>query len=404
MNFNGEMEMIRRGAVEIISEKELLEKLNIASQEKRSLRVKLGLDPSRPDVHLGHTVVLKKLRCFQDMGHTAVLILGDYTAMIGDPSGRNVMRPALTFEETRANARTYEEQAFKILDPQKTEVVWNSNWFSKMTFKEILGLASKITVARLLERDDFAQRYKKGDPLSLHELLYPLMQAYDSVQVHADLELGGTDQKFNILAGRGLQKSLGQIPQVVITFPLLEGTDGTQKMSKSLDNYIALNDTPEDMYGKVMSIPDALICKYFQLLTDEPLDKIDNVRSQMASGANPMGFKKDLAHKIVTIYHSAGMASMGQKAFEGTFQKGFFPEDAPVFSIEAKDLDHDQIGLIQVLYLTKLADSKSDARRLLEQGAVSIDGQKAIGSVLTIQTGKIVNIQVGKRRFLKLSR
>ncbi len=402
MDTKKELEQIKRYVVEIINEDELLEKLERSRKEKKPLRIKLGLDPNRPDVHLGHTVVLRTLRLFQDMGHTAVLIIGDYTAMIGDPSGRSATRPALTHEEVVRNCKTYEEQVFKILRRDRTEMVRNGDWFSKLTFDKVLHLASLVTVARLLERDDFEERLKNKEPLSLHEVLYPVMQGYDSVIVKSDVELGGTDQKFNNLMGRTLQKALGQEPQTVITFPLLEGTDGQQKMSKSLGNYIGLTDPPAEMFGKVMSIPDTLIIKYLDLVTDLPVEEVRKKEQALKSGKeNPMDLKKWLAGRVVEIYHGGAKAGQeAREAFESTFQKKVFPEDAPKCKIPRQALDAEgKIWVIQMLVLAKLAPSKTEARRLVEQGAVILEGQPIKDQTEAISLKKPLKVQVGKRRF-----
>ncbi|MFN3134877.1 MAG: tyrosine--tRNA ligase [Candidatus Kryptonium sp.] len=394
------MDLIKRGVVEIIPEEELVKKIENSIKTGKPLRVKLGCDPTRPDLHLGHSVVLRKLRHFQELGHIAVLIIGDFTAMIGDPSGQNKTRPQLSFEETRINGQTYFEQAKKILLPERVEIRYNSEWLGKMTFEDVIRLASKYTVARMLERDDFTKRYKSGEPISIHELLYPLAQAMDSVAIEADVELGGTDQKFNLLVGRDIQREFGQEPQVIITTPLLVGTDGVEKMSKSLGNYIALNDPPLEMYGKTMSIPDELIYDYFLLTTDLPLAEIEQVRKQLqAPDVNPRDLKRKLAWELVRMYHGAEAANKAQDEFDKIFVKKEIPDEIEEFEIDSKD---EKIRLVDLLVHTKLASSKSEAKRLIQLGGVSIDGNRINDIDTIVELKEPFVIKVGKRKFLKI--
>ncbi|MEN2997889.1 MAG: tyrosine--tRNA ligase [Brevinematia bacterium] len=362
-----DISLIKRGVVEIISEKELVEKI----KSKGKLRVKFGADPSAPDLHLGHTVPLRKLRHFQEMGHTVVFIIGDFTAMIGDPSGRSSTRKRLSRSEVMENAKTYQDQVFKILDRSKTEVVYNSEWFDKITFEEVLNLASKYTVARMLERDDFEKRFKGGVPISITEFLYPLMQGYDSVIVRADVEIGGTDQKFNLLVGRELQVEYGQEPQVVITLPLLEGTDGVRKMSKSYGNYIGINDTPSDMFGKIMSIPDSLIFKYFELLTDVPLEEIDFYKKSVEDGANPRDIKAILGRKIVSFFYGESEAEKASREFDRMFKYKEVPEE-----IEKIELSKGEYSIVDLLVSLKLMSSKSEVRRLIQGGGLYVNNER----------------------------
>lgn len=384
-----------RGIEDIISEPELEKAL----KESKKLRLKLGVDPSSPDIHLGHAVVLRNLRKFQDQGHTVIFLIGDGTARIGDPSGRNKTRPVLTEKEIEANARTYLDQMSKILDIKKAEVRRNSEWLDKLNFTELLKLAGNFTVAQLIEREDFKKRLAAGSELSVHELLYPIMQAYDSVMLESDVEFGGTDQHFNLLAGRSLQKKLGMRPQQVITSKLLVGTDGVNKMSKSLGNYVGITDAPSDMYGKIMSIPDEIIIHYFELCTDYDLDQIKAIEESLASGANPRDVKASLAHEITQVYHGKKEADAAAKKFDQTFKEKKIPKDIPV--LEVTD---DRLELVWLLVASELAGSKTEARRLIEQGGVKIEGA-VIGDVnATLNLGKETVIQVGKRKFLKVIR
>lgn len=400
-----QLKVLNRGVAEIITEDELLKKLKDSVKFKKPLNIKYGADPSRPDLHLGHTVAIRKLKQFQDLGHQVIFIIGDFTARIGDPSGVSTTRPQLTEEEVNLNARTYAEQVFKILDKEKTKLVYNSSWFKKMDFEKCLKLASYYTVARMLERDDFHKRYQSGKPIGIHEFLYPLIQAYDSVVISADVELGGTDQKFNFLVARELQRAFNQSPQTVITLPLLEGLDGTEKMSKSLDNYIALQDKPQDMHGKIMSIPDNLILKYFLLLTDVPQKEIDDMQRLMEKGeVNPKDLKSKLGREIVKMYYNEEEADKVEREFEKVFKKKELPDEIPVFYVPASDLKDGKIWICNLLNKTSFVESKSSARRLIQQGAVEIDGQRILEvdhQIDLIQRKEIV-IKVGKRRFGKI--
>lgn len=388
-----DISLIKRGVVEIISEEELKSKI----EKKGRLRVKFGADPSAPDLHLGHTVALRKLRHFQELGHTVVFIIGDFTAMIGDPSGRSSTRKRLSRSEVIENAKTYQEQVFKILDKSKTEVVYNSEWFDKITFEEVLNLTSKYTVARMLERDDFEKRFKSGSPISIMEFLYPLMQGYDSVMVKADVEIGGTDQKFNLLVGRELQIEYGQEPQVVITLPLLEGTDGVRKMSKSYGNYIGINDKPFDMFGKVMSIPDTLIFKYFELLTDLPLDEIESLKRSIEEGANPRDIKAKLASEIVSFFYGKDEAVKANEEFDRIFKHKELPEE-----MEEKKVKKGEYNLVNLLVELGVMPSKSEVRRLIQGGGLYINGERVLDVNHIIKLDGEVVIKLGKRKFVKI--
>ncbi|MCK8818099.1 tyrosine--tRNA ligase [Natroniella sulfidigena] len=404
MDISKELEIIKRGTAEIIGEDTLQDKLKEAKEEGRALRVKLGLDPSAPDIHLGHTVVLQKLKQFQDLGHEIYLLIGDFTGRIGDPTGKSSARKQLTKEEVKENAKTYEEQIFKILDPEKTEVVFNSQWFKELDFADAIELSSKYTVARMLEREDFSNRYQNNQSISIHEFFYPLLQGYDSVAIKADVELGGTDQKFNLLAGRNLQKEHGQDPQVVIMMPLLEGLDGVDKMSKSKGNYIGIDEKPQEMYGKTMSMPDELIGRYFELLTDLSLEELAEVKENLANGElHPMKAKKRLGREIVSKYYDQTTALEAEKEFEKVFKQGDLPEDIPEVDISSQDLEDGQLWIVKLVAATGLVDSNSQARRMIKQGAVKIDGDKydQINLDLEVEDGMI--IRVGKRRFAKIN-
>jgi len=397
-----QLEVIRRGVVPggITTEEDLQRKLARALDERRPLRVKLGVDPTAPDIHLGHTVVLRKLRQFQELGHTAVLIIGDYTAMVGDPSGRSKTRPVLTYADVEANANTYVEQVSTILRSDRLEVVRNGGWFRKMTFLQVLQLASKMTVARMLERDDFATRYAAGSPISVHEFIYCLMQGRDSIEVRADVELGGTDQTFNLLVGRKLMADAGLEPQVCITTPILPGLDGTEKMSKSLGNHIGVTDPPsgpDGMFGKIMSIPDALMRDYFVLLTDLPLDQVDALLA-----GHPRDAKAKLAAEIVASYHSPDAARAAAEDFDRVFRQGKTPTDVPDCDVPPADIQGGRVWIVQLVAGAGLAASNSEARRLIAQGAVSLDGEKItdVDAHVRIATGQI--LRVGKRRFARL--
>ena len=390
---------LKRGVQEIIPEDELRRKLSHAAETGKPLTVKLGCDPSRPDLHLGHAVVLRKLRQFQDFGHEVVLIVGDFTGMIGDASGRSKMRPALSLEETRRNGASYFQQASRILDSERIRIVYNSEWLGKLSFEDVVMLAGKSTVARMLERDDFAGRYAKGDPIGLHEFLYPLAQAQDSVEVGADIELGGTDQKFNLLMGRTLQKSAGQPPQVCMTLPILEGLDGVEKMSKSLDNYIGLAESAATMYGKVLSIPDTLIYRYFELASDEETAELPALKELCV--CSPRDAKHRLALSITRLYHGAAKAAKAREHFERTVIRKQVPDDLPSFTPDVEG----PIGLLNLLTMAGLTPSNGAARRLVTQGAVSIDGEKVTDSrlMLDIAARAPFLLKVGKRKYLRVT-
>lgn len=393
-----QMDVIKKGTVEIIPEDELAAKIEKSIKEKKPLNIKLGCDPSRPDLHIGHSVVLNKLREFQDFGHTAILIIGDYTGMIGDPSGKKKTRPQLTFEKTRQNGLTYFEQASKILDKDKTKILYNSEWLSKLDLEKLISIMSKFTVQRILERDDFTKRLKEQTEISLHEILYPIMQGYDSVAISADVELGGTDQKFNNLVGRDMQKRFGKEPQIVVLMPLLEGTDGSEKMSKSLGNAIGISDEPKDIFGKTMSIPDTLIYKYFELGTRVSLERLNEIKSRLENPeTNPRDIKRELAFELVKLYYEEAAAVNARDEFDKIFIKKEIPDDIPEINISEKDKK-----LINIIFENHLADSKSNARRLIEQGAVSVDGNKISDVNFTLtENGEFV-IKAGKKKFLKV--
>ncbi len=397
-SINEQMDIIKRGVQEIIPEKELEEKIVRSIKSNKPLQVKLGCDPSRPDLHLGHSVVLIKLRHFQDLGHQAILIIGDFTGIIGDPTGKNKTRPSLTLEETKINGKTYFDQASKILSSKNVTIKYNSEWLANKTFADIIHISSKYTIARMLERDDFTQRYKSGEPIAMHEFLYPLAQAYDSVAIKADVELGGTDQKFNLLVGRDLQKEFGQMPQVIITLPLLVGTDGVDKMSKSLDNYIGISESPKDIYGKTLSIPDNLIIDYFTLATDVSTKSITNSKKLLDSGEiNPRDVKRELARELVALYYSKEIAENAEKEFDEIFVKKNNPMNIEEFILNSKS-----ISLLQLLVDTKLCESKSQAKRVIEQGGVSIENKKITDPMSNITISESVVLKVGKRNFIKL--
>jgi tyrosyl-tRNA synthetase len=395
-----QMEVLRRGVEELVPEDDLVEKIERSRETETPLVVKLGCDPSRPDLHLGHTVVLRKLRQFQDLGHRAVLIVGDFTGMIGDPSGRSKTRPQLTLEETRRHGQTYYDQATRILDPEKTEIRYNSEWLDEMTFSDVIELSAKQTVARMLEREDFKQRYEAGQPISIHEFLYPLAQAQDSVHIEADVELGGTDQRFNLLLGRHVQEAEGQDPQVCMMLPLLEGTDGTDKMSKSLDNAIGITEAPEDMYGKVMSISDDLIYRYVELITDVPTDDLPKV--EQFAEENPRDAKAQLARRIVEMYHDDEAAEAAQQHFEQTVVEGGAPDEIPEFAPDAES--GEEVGLLNLMRHADLTESNSEGRRLIEQGAVSIDEETVEDTGLYVDVSEQAPfvLQVGKRRYARI--
>ena len=397
LSVNEQMDLIRRGAEEIIPEDELVRKLERSQSKNIPLIIKLGCDPSRPDLHIGHGVVLRKLRHFQDLGHTAVLVIGDFTAMIGDPSGRNKTRPQLTLQEARSNAETYVNQAKVILDMDKAIVRYNSDWLSEMNFNDVVRLASSYTVARMLERDDFTKRFQSEVPISIHEFLYPLAQAKDSVELKSDVELGGTDQKFNLLVGRDLQKHNGQEPQCIITTPLIEGTDGVEKMSKSYGNDIGLHDSPEEMYGKTLSISDGMIVKWLTLAADADSKTIEYADKQLKDPkVNPMEIKRLLARKIVSLFHNDELAEKAEKHFNEVVVGKGVPDDIPVYSISKEDL------IVNIIFNSGLLKSKGEARRMIKQGAVKLDEKRVDDIQATILPDREQVLKVGKRRFLKV--
>ena len=387
---------IKRGVDEILPEDELVKKL----KEDRPLRIKAGFDPTAPDLHLGHTVLINKLRQFQDLGHEILFLIGDFTGLIGDPTGKSVTRPPLTQEDVLENATPYEHQFFKILDAEKTTVFFNSSWMGQMSAADMIQLAAKHTVARMLERDDFSKRYSNGQSISVHEFLYPLVQGYDSVALKADVELGGTDQKFNLLVGRQLQEAYGQSPQVILTMPILEGLDGVQKMSKSLNNYIGIADAPNDMFGKIMSISDDLMWRYFELLSFRPLEEIEGFKSQIEQGENPRNIKFLLAEEIITRFHDEAAATAAREGFIAQFQKGAVPDDIPEIELEGGE---EGIPIANLLKDASLVGSTSDAHRMAKQGAVKMDGEKIANSRMKVMAGGPYIFQVGKRRFAKVT-
>lgn len=393
-----QLKIIARGTVDLIPLDELKMKLERSYKTGKPLRVKQGFDPTAPDIHLGHTVGIRKLRQFQELGHQVVVIIGDYTGMVGDPSEKNATRPRLTHEEVMANAKTYEKQFFKILDPEKTEIRYNGEWFSRMSFAEVMELASKFTVARMLERDDFAKRYAAQQPISIHEFFYPLMQGYDSVMVQADVEIGATEQKFNLVIGRQIQKEYGQEPQVVLTLPVLEGIDGVQRMSKSLGNYIGIDEAPEEMFGKTMRIPDKLIYSYFELVTDVSLEELEEIKRQLQDpSVNPVTLKRRLARKIVSMYHGDEAAARAEAHFDLIHKQHQVPEDIPEFRLSAEPR-----RLIDVMVEAGLAKSSGEARRLIRQGGVKLDGETVKDELMEIRAEGEKILKVGKRKFLKL--
>ena len=387
---------IKRGAEEILLEDELLEKL----KKGKPLKIKAGFDPTAPDLHLGHTVLINKLRQFQQQGHEVIFLIGDFTGMIGDPTGKNVTRKPLTKEDVLSNAETYKEQVFKILDPAKTTVAFNSTWMEKLGSAGMLKLASRQTVARMMERDDFKKRYAGGQAIAIHEFMYPLVQGWDSVALEADVELGGTDQKFNLLMGRELQKSEGQRPQTVLMMPLLEGLDGVQKMSKSLNNYIGITDAPNEMFGKIMSISDVLMWRYYELLSFKPIEVINGYKEQIAAGSNPRDVKIDLAKELIERFHDAAAAEAAHQEFINRFQKGALPDDLPEMDVVTENGD---IAIANLLKEAGLVTSTSDAMRMIKQGAAKIEGEKITDNKLVISAGSTAVYQVGKRKFAKIT-
>lgn len=392
-----QIRIIMKGVDDLIDEKELREKLIKSEKEGKPMIVKLGLDPSAPDIHLGHTVVLRKMKQLQDLGHQIVIIIGDFTGKIGDPTGKSKARKALTTEQVLENAKTYEEQIFKVLDKEKTIVRFNSEWLAKLNFEDVIKLAATITVARMLEREDFKKRYEGQMPISVHEFFYPLMQAYDSIALEADIELGGTDQRFNLLMGRSLQREFGMESQIVIMMPLIEGLDGKEKMSKSLGNYIGIDEEAGIMYQKSMEIPDELIIKYYNLVTDVHPDEVNKIESQLKDGSvNPRDIKMNLAREIVTLYHGEESAKEAEERFKSVFQKGQIPED--IQTIQVKE---DEFDLIEVLVTNELVKSKSEVRRLASQGGVKVNGEKVEDLSAIVKENELV-VQIGKKKFVKI--
>lgn len=394
MTIDEQIAFIKKGAVDVIREDDLRKKLEHSAKTGKPLRVKLGADPTAPDIHVGHTVVIRKLRAFQELGHTAIFLIGAFTGMIGDPSGKNSTRPPLSREEIDANAETYKTQIFKLLDPEKTEIRYNSEWMDKFNAADFVRLCSRITVKQILERDDFEKRLREEKPISLHELLYPLVQGYDSVALNADVELGGTDQKFNLMVGRNLQREYSQEPQVILTTPLLEGLDGVNKMSKSLNNYIGIDENPNEMFGKVMSISDELMWRYYELVTDLTPAEIEKMRS---SDENPRNFKVNLAKLIIKDFHSQTAANEAEENFVRQFVKKDVPDE-----IEEKSIVSGSYKLVDLLLQTVMVESKGEARRLIEQGGVKINGEKASNTGAEIELNGEIILQIGKRKFLRV--
>lgn len=395
-SINEQMDLIKLGTEEIIPEEDLLKKIEYSSKKNKPLKIKLGCDPSRPDLHIGHSVVLRKLKDFQDIGHTAILLIGNFTAMIGDPTGQNKTRPQLTLSEATINAESYIDQASILLNPDRLKIVHNGNWLSKMNFSDIIQLTSKYTVARMLERDDFTKRYNGGQPISLHEFLYPLAQGYDSVYIKSDVELGGTDQKFNLLVGRALQKESGLDPQVIITTPLIEGTDGIEKMSKSYDNYIGFSDSPSDIYGKTLSIPDNLIIKYFEFCTR--IDDLKQIKNRFENGKeHPRDLKRRLARELVAIYHSPVLAKKAEEDFDRLFIKKDVPDDIKNIIISKPT------KIIEIMVLNNMVSSNGEAKRMIKQGAVKINDLKVKDVQEEICVDKTSILKVGKRKFIKIN-
>lgn len=390
------LQLIKRGCDELLLEDELVEKL----KRGKPLRIKAGFDPTAPDLHLGHTVLINKLRQFQDLGHEVLFLIGDFTGMIGDPTGKSTTRPALTRDDVIENARSYEQQIFKILDPVKTLVMFNSSWMGEMSSADLIQLAAKYNVARMLERDDFSKRYKSGQSIAIHEFLYPLIQGYDSIAMRADVELGGTDQKFNLLVGRELQKQHGQEPQVVLTMPILEGLDGVQKMSKSLNNYIGISDVPDDMFGKIMSISDELMWRYYELLSFRPLAEIEQFKTDIENGTNPRDIKFNLAEELIARFHDSDSATQARENFIARFQKGALPDDIPELTLSA---DSGSLPIANLLKEAGLCSSTSESMRMLKQGAVKQDGERIDDKGLQLESGTTAIFQVGKRKFAKVT-
>jgi len=401
MTVSDQLEIIRRGAVEVLLDKELVEKLEKSERTGIPLRVKAGFDPTAPDLHFGHTVLLQKLRQFQQLGHEVFFLIGDFTGMIGDPTGKSETRKALTRDDVLRNAETYKEQVFKILDPEKTKVVFNSEWLSSLQASDLIALASKYTVARMLEREDFHNRFVNQQPISIHEFLYPLIQGYDSVALKADIELGGTDQKFNLLVGRELQREWGQPPQTVITMPLLEGLDGVNKMSKSLGNYIGINETPDDIFGKIMSISDELMARYYELLSDLSLIELEKLKVGLKDGSiHPMEAKKSLGRELVSRYHGLAAAAKAEENFVSRFRDNQVPEDMQNFTLVS---EAGTILLCKALAETALVKSNSEGRRSIQQGGVKVNSEKISDENCELHAGNEYIVQVGKRRFARIT-
>ena len=405
-DFEHQWKVISRGAIDLLPEDEFKDKIKRSIKENKPLRIKQGFDPTAPDIHLGHTVGIRKLKQFQDLGHTIILIVGDYTALVGDPSGRSDTRPMLSYDQIMKNAETYQKQFFKILDKSKCEIHFNGDWFKKMDFREFIGLTTKFTVARLLERDDFSNRFKNGIPISVHELFYPLMQAYDSVAIKADVELGATEQKFNLLAGRTIQEAFAMAPQCVLTLPILVGLDGERRMSKSLGNYIGIDEAAEEMFGKVMSIPDKLIYHYYELATDVSLEKLAEIKEVLSrDDINPMDIKKKLGETIVEMYHPAGSGKIAREKFELQFSQKQVPDDIPEIDLEHLKkigLDPKAVYLVHLMTRTKLASSGGEARRLIKGGGVSLDGNRVTDPNCEFAVERNVVLKVGKLRYLRI--
>ncbi|MDR4496897.1 MAG: tyrosine--tRNA ligase [Candidatus Scalindua sp.] len=397
-NIEEQLKIIKRGIVDIVREDELVDKLRRSIKSNKPLRIKLGLDPTAPDIHIGNAVPIHKLRHFQELGHTAILIIGDYTAFVGDPSGVNKTRPQLTHKEIKDNTKTYLNQLGKILNLEKTEIHYNSSWFSEMKFTEVISLVSKMTVARMLERDDFTKRYNSGIPISLHEFIYPLMQGYDSIMIRSDVEIGGTDQTFSLLVGRDLQRDKNMEPQVALTTPLLEGTDGNKKMSKSLGNYIGIYEEPKEIFGKVMSIPDNLMCKYFELATDATQEEIESHLK-----VHPRQTKVNLGKAIIRRYHSEETAERAAKEFDRIFKERKLPDDVSQIQISSEDTgENHKLWLVKLLVLSGFSSTNGEARRLITQGAVSIDDKTLTDPSVEVEIKTGMVLKVGKRRFAKI--
>lgn len=400
MTIDEQLRLIKRGTVEIVPEEGLRDKLVKANAENRPLKIKLGLDPTAPDIHLGSAVVLRKMRQFQDMGHEVYIIIGDFTASIGDPSGRSVTRPQLSSEEIKSNAQTYYDQFCRILNPEQTKVVFNSEWLAPLGFADVIKIAAKVTVARILERDDFATRLAEGKPISVHELMYPICQAYDSVFLKSDVEVGGTEQKFNILMGRDLQGQYGQEEQIGLFMPILPGLDGVQKMSKSLGNYVGITEAPKDMFGKIMSLPDDMMKRFYELCTDVEIDEIERMCSDVETGKlHPMDMKKRLGKEIVSIYHSPEEAEHALREFERVFSNREIPEDMPQVKLDSQMLEEGKIGIVKLLLNLGMASSGNEAKRLVQQGGVSVDGVKITDIGAGVAVGEGIIVKAGKLKF-----